>query len=81
MPRKIEYTLETGYSGCSDHGEMEVDDNATDEEINQMIWEMAQEHGVSWEGDERLMDEDEWQSEYGLHSFYEGCEGYWKFIA
>lgn len=33
MPRKIYWTLENGKNGCDLTGEIEVEDNATDEEI------------------------------------------------
>ena len=80
--RKIKYVLEIGYAGCGDEGVMEVDDNMTDGEIDDMVNDMAMEHASSWEGDERLgWDEDmsEDENEQQTESFYEGVCGSWEF--
>lgn len=37
--RKIKWSLETGFAGCVHKGEFEVDDNATDEEIEELARE------------------------------------------
>lgn len=33
--------LETGFAGCTHEGEIDVDDNATDEEIEEIVKEEA----------------------------------------
>ena len=35
--RKIKWLCETGYAGCNHEGEIEVDDDATDKEINEAV--------------------------------------------
>jgi len=39
--RIIEWLLETGYAGVIHEGEIEVEDNATDDEIDAMVREEA----------------------------------------
>lgn len=33
----IEWTLSTGFAGCEHYGTIEVDDDATEEEIDEMV--------------------------------------------
>ena len=35
--RKIKWLCETGYAGCNHEGEIEVDDDATDKEIDEAV--------------------------------------------
>lgn len=80
---KISYKLEIGYAGCQEEGELYIDDNMTDEEIDNMINEMAHEHAASWEGDTRLgWHDDMTDEEYdeANESFYENVEGSWEFV-
>lgn len=37
----IKWCLETGFAGCTHEGEIDVDDNATDEEIEEIVKEEA----------------------------------------
>lgn len=80
---RIKYKLEIGYAGCDEEDEIEVDDDMTDEEIQSMIDEMAQEWASSWEGDTRLgwndeMTEEEYEQE--CEFFYENVCGYWEYV-
>lgn len=46
----IKWTCETGYANCTHEGEVEVDDNATDEEIDEIVREEVFEYiGWGWE--------------------------------
>ncbi len=80
--RKIRYDLDIGYPGCNDEGVMEVEDNMTDAEIDDMVNDMAAEHGNSWEGDERLgwwSDMTEEEREEENEYFRENVCGSWQF--
>lgn len=72
---KIFYELDIGYAGCGDEGEIEVDDNMTDKQIDEYVHEMALDWAQSWDGDERLGDE--WDEE-GTAQFYENVSGSWR---
>ena len=39
--RKIKWRLETGFAGCVHEGEFDVDDNSTDEEIEELARDEA----------------------------------------
>ena len=52
--RKIYYHVGIGFAGCDEDAVIEVDDDATDAEINEIVHEAANEWAASWEGDERL---------------------------
>jgi hypothetical protein len=85
--RKIYYELDIGYCGCDDKGIIEVGDDMSDADIDDMVHEMALEHAASWEGDERLgfsnpddfeggYDSDEYQQE--VDNFYDNVCGSWR---
>lgn len=81
--RKIKYNLEIGFCGCNEEDEMEIDDDMSDEDISNMINNMANEYAVGWEGDTRLgwedgMDEEEYDEV--TERYYEGVYGAWEFI-
>lgn len=45
----VEWVCETGFAGCERHGEIEVDDNATDGEISKEVMEEAMNYmDISW---------------------------------
>lgn len=37
--KKIEWYINTGFAGCTHEGEFEVEDNATDDEIEKLVKE------------------------------------------
>lgn len=81
--RTIAYTLEIGYPGCEEQGEMNIPDDFTDADIDNLIDSMAIEHANEWEGDSRLgwdceMSQEK-EEEY-TEQFYEGVYGHWKEI-
>lgn len=79
--RKIAYELDIGFAGCGDEGVIEVDDNATDREISEMVDDMANEWAQSWEGDSRLGWDDEMskeEQEEMTQDFYGNVSGSWK---
>ena len=39
--RKIKVCVETGYAGCDYEDEFEVEDDVSDSEIDEMVWEFA----------------------------------------
>jgi hypothetical protein len=45
--REIKWTLDTGFAGANHEGVIEVEDNATEEEIDEEVKEVALEH-VEW---------------------------------
>lgn len=45
--RKIKWLVETGFAGCEHAGEFEVDDDATEEEIDDMVRDEMFNH-ISW---------------------------------
>ncbi len=45
----VEWICETGFCGCEHHGEIEVDDNATDKEISKEVVEEAMNYiDIDW---------------------------------
>jgi hypothetical protein len=52
--RKIDYTLDIGFPGCQEEGTMDVPNNMSTAEIDEMVAEMANEYSQSWVGDTRL---------------------------
>ena len=78
--RKIEYSLEVGFAGCQDEGITEVQDDMTNAEIDIMIHFMALENAVSWEGDERLYDEEQWANLEFVEQYYAEIYGTWEFV-
>lgn len=78
--KRIAYILEVGFCGCQSEGTMEVSDDMTPGDIDSLIWEMAREHGQSWEGDTRLYSEEEWENPDTVEMFYEGCYGSWTVV-
>lgn len=79
--RTIEFQLDIGFCGCGDEGTMIVSDDMTNDDIDQMVHDMAMEWAQSWEGDERLGwgNEDEDQEEV-TDMFYQNVCGSWKFV-
>lgn len=75
--REIFYRLEIGYAGCQDEGATVVPDDMTNDQIDNMVHEMALEHAQSWEGDERLIED--WNADETDY-FYQNVEGTWEFI-
>ena len=39
--RKIKVCVETGYAGCNHEDEFEVEDDVTENEIDEIAWELA----------------------------------------
>jgi hypothetical protein len=81
--RTIEYELDIGFCGCGDEGTIQVPDDMTNSEIDEMISNMAHEWADSWEGDSRLgftEDANEATMEEESDSFRENVCGSWKFI-
>ena len=72
---KIYYEIDVGYCGCGNEGVIEVGE-ATDEERNAIVQELANSWAEQWIGDERLMSAEEWEEseEY----FWEGVGGFWE---
>lgn len=58
MPRKIKWWLGTGYVGCDHDGVIEVDDDADDEDIDDLVRSEVYEN-ISWGWEETKDDEDE----------------------
>ena len=73
--RKIYYTLDIGYAGCGDEGLHEVDDDATDKEIDQLVDDLAMDWASTWEGDDRLGED--WDEE-GTEAYYQQVSGSWR---
>ena len=51
----IKVKIDTGYAGCSHEDEFEVEDDATEEEINELVDDVVSNHiDVAWwvEGEE-----------------------------
>lgn len=78
--KKIMYEINLGWAGVGEEDEMEVDDNATDSDIDAMVHEMALECASSWEGDQRLMSEEEWEDEDNVQHFYDNASGSWRWV-
>ena len=78
--RKIRYSLEIGFAGCQDEGVMEVDDEISEQEIEDVLNEMALNWASGWEGDERLFSEEEWEEEGASENFYENVYASFEFI-
>lgn len=76
--RKIKYEIDTGYAGCSSEGTMEFPDDTLDGVIDHEVWLQAQDEAQSWEGDERIMSEEDWQKAENIESFYADCDGWWE---
>ncbi len=82
--RKIRYNFEIGYAGCDEEGVTVVPDEMTNAEIDEMVYDMAQEYAASWEGDSRLGFEDEMTQEEAdeyRDAFYEGVSGSWQWAS
>lgn len=77
--RKIRVNLDIGFAGCGHEDIIEVPENMTPAEIDEMVHDMAMDWAQSWEGDERLGwgHEDEDQEEV-TEQFYEGVGGTWE---
>ena len=39
--RKVKVCIETGYAGCNHEDEFEVEDDVTENEIDEIAWELA----------------------------------------
>lgn len=77
---KVEFTYSVGYAGCEMSEILEFPDNTPESEINQYAHDGAQEHAASWEGDTRLMNEEDWADEEIVEQFYTDAEGCWKVV-
>jgi hypothetical protein len=81
--RYIKYNLEIGYAGCDDEGIISVPNDYDNNDIDNMVHDMAMEHASSWEGDERLCwDSDMSEDEYNeaTEHFYDGVCGSWEWV-
>lgn len=48
--RKIRWQMSIGLVGCRREGEMEVEDDMSDDEIHEMVWDEATQHlETNWE--------------------------------
>ncbi|MAX04768.1 MAG: hypothetical protein CL883_05545 [Dehalococcoidia bacterium] len=72
--RKIKLVASIGFAGCDDEDIIEVDDDVSDEELQNMADEFSMEHAASWEGDERL---GEWDED-SIEMFFENAHGWWE---
>lgn len=76
--KKVTFFADLGWCGCNDEQTLEVDASMTDKELDNMAWEMACEWSQSWEGDERLMSEEEWDELEPGQFEAEFVSGWWE---
>lgn len=74
--RKLIATLYTGYCGSDGHAAFSVEDDASEDEINQIVYEMALEHACSYGHYPYPEDDDDLDEENDGYSY--GIEGAWE---
>lgn len=58
---KITFFADIGFAGCGNEYTIDVPDDYTPFDLDDLAWDMAVEWAQSWIGDERLFSEEQWE--------------------
>lgn len=75
----VKFWAETPYCGTDAEDYQEFEDDVTEEELNEILYEMVADNAESFEYLATGWGED-FESEEERNSYYEDCTGGWRFI-
>ncbi len=84
MSRKLAVFLEVGYAGMNTTEFIEVDDSISDDDLHDLVWDMAKDHAESYgyypekDMSDELEEEEEEESDDTADQYSNGIKGYYE---